>query len=412
MKLKPFSRKQLEVIGTANARFNILTGPVRSGKTLSSIVRWIEFMQSAPEGDLLMSGKTKHTIKRNVLNDLFTFIGEDNYSYNSSEGVIHAFGRTIHIVGANDEKAEGRIRGMTIAGWYDDETTLKPESFIKQGMARMSVEGAKAFWTTNPDSPYHPLYTEYVTNEALISAGIVKTFTFEMDDNLSLSSEYKESLKKLYTGLWYKRMILGLWVIAEGSVYEMFDDKVHVVDDDQLPPFFQKYFVGVDFGTSNATVFLLIGQHGDKCYVLNEYYHDSRAADQHQKTVDQYSKDFQGFTFDVPNLQRVYIDPSAAPLIVQFRKDGIHNIFQADNDVRDGISAVSTALSTGRLFIHKRCVNTIREFYAYTWDPKAQKRGEDKPMKQFDHAMDALRYPIYSLMGRNVVGVIDKPAGF
>jgi PBSX family phage terminase large subunit len=413
MNLQPFSRKQLEVIATSNARINVLTGPVRSGKTLSSIVRWIEYLYSAPEGDLLMSGKTKHTIKRNVLNDMFDLIGNGNYHYNSSEGVVHAFGRKIHIVGANDEQAEGRIRGMTIAGWYDDESTLKPESFITQGLARMSVKGAKCFWTTNPDSPYHYLYTDYITNTEVLNDGIVKVFNFEMDDNLSLDEEYKTSLKKLYKGLWYKRNILGLWVLAEGAVYDMFED-AHIIGDSKMPHGFSRYFIGIDFGTSNATVFLLIGQSGDNLYVLDEYYWDSRQTGR-QKTVVQYSKDLEAFMGrnGLQSNVRIFIDPSASPLIVQLRQDGVSGIVQADNDVGDGIAAVSSALSQNKLLIHEKCAMTIKEFYSYTWDPKAQKRGQDKPMKQFDHAMDALRYPVFSVFGRpHIDGPIPKPMGW
>jgi PBSX family phage terminase large subunit len=408
MKLKPFSRKQLEVIATSNARINVLDGPVRSGKTMASIIRWIKYLQDAPPGDLLMSGKTKHTIRRNVLQDFFEIIGRNNYRFNSTDGIIECFGRRIHVVGANDERAEEKIRGMTIAGWYDDETTLKPESFFKQALARMSVEGAKAFLTTNPDSPYHWLNTDYLENEELIASGILKRFRFTFDDNLALSDEYKESLKKLYSGLWYKRMILGLWVMAEGAVYDMFSDEVHVVD--QLPDRFERYFVGVDFGTSNATVFLLIGQIGNAFYVIKEYYYDSREKGR-QKSTPEYSSDFKEFISGV-SVSRIFIDPSAAPLIVQLRRDGIHNIRQADNDVTDGIAAVASALSTNRLFVHRSCKNTIKEFMSYVWDEKAQKRGEDKPLKQFDHAMDALRYPIFALIGRPHIGVVNKPRGW
>lgn len=407
MKFAPFSKKQLRVIATANARINILDGPVRSGKTMASIVRWIEYLKSAPDGDLLMSGKTKHTIRRNVLEDMFTIIGRKNYSFNSTDGVLEAFGRRIYVVGANDERAEEKIRGMTIAGWYDDETTLKPESFFKQALARMSIEGAKAFLTTNPDSPYHWLHVDYLENDELLRSGIVKRFRFTFDDNLALSTEYKESLKKLYTGLWYKRMIQGLWVLAEGAIYDMFDETVHVLDI--LPDRFERYFVGVDFGTSNATVFLLIGQVGQAFYVIKEYYYDSRERGR-QKTVTEYSADFRAFISGISS--RIYIDPSAAPLIVQLRRDGVSNITQANNDVTDGIAAVASALSANRLFVHRSCVNTIKEFSSYTWDPKAQKRGEDKPLKQFDHAMDALRYPMFALIGRPSLAPTAKPKGW
>lgn len=374
----------------ANARINVLDGPVRSGKTMASIVRWIEYLKTAPPGDLLMSGKTKHTIRRNVLEDMFTIIGRNNYTFNSTDGVIEAFGRRIYVVGANDERAEEKIRGMTIAGWYDDETTLKPESFFKQALARMSVEGAKAFCTTNPDSPYHWLNTEYLENEELISGGILKRFRFTFDDNLALSEEYKESLKKLYTGLWYKRMILGLWVMAEGVIYDMFDHDNMVVDE--LPKML-KYWIGVDYGTSNATTFILCGLGEDgRLYVCDEYYHSGSQSGR-QKSPAMYSQDFRkwlachGITPEY-----IFIDPSAEGFILQLWSDGVKRIAKADNEVKAGIELVSSIIGNDCFRVHRRCKNVLKELASYVWDPKAQERGEDKPLKQNDHCMDPIRY--------------------
>lgn len=159
-----------------------------------------------------MVGKTKDTLFRNVLSDMFEIVGEGNYSYNISQGIIKMYGRTIFVVGANDEKAETRIRGMTLAGAYCDEVTLYPQSFFVQLLARCSVRGARIYVNCNPDSPYHWFAKDYLQDETLREKGIVKSWHFTMDDNLSLDPEYKESLKALYKGLFYKRNILGLWV--------------------------------------------------------------------------------------------------------------------------------------------------------------------------------------------------------
>jgi PBSX family phage terminase large subunit len=352
-----------------------------------------------------MSGKTKHTIRRNVLEDLFMFVGSDNYSFNSTDGVIDMLGRRIYVVGANDERSEEKIRGMTIAGWYDDETTLKPESFFKQAIARMSVENSKAFLTTNPDSPYHWLLTEYIENPEL--AGILKRFRFSFDDNNALSREYKESLKKLYSGLWYKRMILGLWVLADGAIYDMFDEKRHVSAD--IPDDLLMDMIGIDFGTSNPTAFIPIGKKGNVFYIPREYYYDARKA-QRQKTVAKYSADFKEFRGKLPATP--YADPSATALFAQFEEDGIY-VERADNDVLAGIQTVSTLLEQGRIIIHPDCKNLIREFNSYIWDAKAQKkRGEDKPVKENDHALDALRYALHTSIGQTLHWSNERPAGW
>lgn len=392
--LKLFSPKQLGVIEAADARVNLLDGPVRSGKTMASIVWWINYVATSPHDKFLMTGKTKDTLYRNVLNDMFSMVGSKNYKYNKSEGVLHMFGKEIYCVGANDEKSEGRIRGMTVAGWYADEITLHPKSFVNQGLARTSIEGAKAMWTTNPDSPYHFIHQQYIEDGEKYSKGIVKRFPFQFDDNYALSDEYKESLKALYSGLWYKRMILGLWVLADGSVYDMWDEERHVITDEQLPSGSTRHVVGVDYGTNNPCVFLLIGLVSNKYYVLREYYYAWRE-NMKQKTDADYSRDFKEFVGET-HIDTIYIDPSASSLIAQLHHDGINKITHANNDVLPGIQTVSKLLADGGLFVHESCKNVRREFTSYVWDENAQKRGEDKPKKEKDHCMDALRYAIHT----------------
>lgn len=294
--------------------------------------------------------------------------------------------------GANDERAEGKIRGMTLAGAYGDEVTLWPESFFKMLLSRLSIPGAKLFATTNPDSPYHWLKRDFLDKSELD----LRTWHFELQDNPNLAPEYVESLKREYSGLWYKRFVLGLWVQAEGAVYDMWSEECHVVDEMPAPHEARLTYVGVDYGTTNPCAFLLVSLAGDTWYVHREYYHDSRAVGR-QKTDAEYSKDLAAFMGDLRSRVPVIVDPSAASFIEQLRRDGFY-VIEANNSVLDGIRAVSTLLEQGRLKVHRSCKNLIREFSAYVWDERAQKRGEDKPLKENDHALDALRYVIWTHM--------------
>lgn len=403
-----FSPKQERAICRSTARINLFDGPVRSGKTTSQIVRWIEFAIDAPGDRLLMTGKTRDTIRRNVLEDMFDIIGRKNYRYNQSDGEIRALGKTIYVIGANDERSESRVRGLTTGGWLADEVTLHPESFVKMALSRLSLEGSKAFWTCNPDSPFHFIHEGYAANETLIKKGMVRRFQFELDDNHSLGNEYKDYLKSIYSGLWYRRYILGEWCMAEGVVYDMFDAERHVVTDKDLPAKFDRFYVGVDHGTSNPCVFLLIGQKGRKLYVLREYYWDARKEGR-QKPDDEYAKNLREFIGNTRVL-RIEVDPSAASLIAACRKFGLP-VRAAKNDVLPGISSVANALSNNLLYIHERCTNVKKEFASYAWDPKAQARGEDKPLKTADHAMDPLRYVVFRVHGRPDLRPVAKPAG-
>jgi len=389
-----FSWKQLDVIANATARLNILDGSVRSGKTIASLVAWIMFVAEAPPGELLMVGKTERTLKRNVLDPLEQMVGSKYFKLNRGAGEAMLFGRRIYLAGANDERAEGKIRGMTLVGAYSDEITLWPESFFTMLLSRLSVPGARLIGTTNPDSPYHWLNKNYLERSGQIN---LKRWHFQLDDNLSLDPAFVEELKKEYVGLWYKRFILGLWVQAEGAVYDMWDESKHVKP---APANLKRFIVGIDYGTSNPCTFGLYGWNDDSkpvVYLVREYWYDSKEAGR-QKTDAEYADDFEEWLGDIKT-EAIYVDPSAASFIAELRKRG-YRVKDADNDVMDGIRFVASMLTQERFFIDPSCKHTIQEFNSYVWDPKAQLRGEDKPLKQNDHCMDRNRYALFSYFNR------------
>ncbi len=390
--------KQLDSVLRSTARLNIWDGSVRSGKTVATYPRWLEYVINGPKGDLVMVGKTERTLKRNIINPLKEYLGP-RFRYNQGEGEILIGKRRIYVAGANDERAADKIRGATFAGAYGDELTLWPESFFKMLLSRLSVTGAKLFGTTNPDSPYHYLKNDYLDRVAELN---LKVFKFNIDDNPYLSREYVESLKKEYTGLFYKRFILGLWVLAEGVIYDMWNDDLHVVTSLGNH---KKHIVGVDYGTSNPCTFGLYGFDGNAPPVQleSEYYHDGRATGR-QKTDSQYADDMVDWLGNIDPLA-VYVDPSAASFIAELRSRRI-KVRKAKNDVLDGIRYVSGLLHRGEYTVHGSCKETPKGYAAYVWDEKAQKRGEDKPVKANDHVNDRDRYALYTHFGRGS-GVIS-----
>ena len=223
----------------------------------------------------------------------------------------------------------------------------------------------------------------------------LKYWHFTLDDNPFLDEEFVQSLKREYSGVWYQRYILGRWVMAEGVIYDMFSESDHVVK--KLPKM-KKRWVGVDYGTTNPTVFLLLGLGADdNLYVISEWSWDSKEKGR-QMTDKEYSEAFRKWCFKnqvVPS--SVFVDPSAKSFMLQLNRDGVRRVIAADNSVEDGIRVVSSLLGMNRLFVHESCKGVIEEFHAYVWDEKAQERGEDKPVKANDHRMDALRYGVYSM---------------
>lgn len=398
------SNKQIVTIHEASARINLLEGAVRSGKTVASIFSWFNFVRNAPtSGELVMMGRTKDTLYRNVIRVMQdpAIFGElaKSVQYTPGANMATILGRTVHILGANDIQSEAKIRGMTVCGAYVDEITVLPKVTFQQLVARMSVTGAKLYGTTNPDSPHHWLKTEWIDRRDRD----VRVFHFELDDNPFLDPGYVAYLKRQYTGLWYRRFIRGMWVMAEGAIYDQWDPRRHVVHN--TPRIADWLTCPVDYGTTNPFHALIIGIGVDnRLYVTNEYRYDSKAA-RRQMADSEYSGALRAWMRQIPipgstarGVQPRYlvVDPSATSFRVQLHQDGV-TTWPADNSVLDGIRLVSTLLSAQprpKLLVHKSCKALIEELPAYSWDEKAQLKGEDKPIKVADHGCDALRYGI------------------
>ncbi len=388
------SAKQEYACLHSTARLNLFHGSVRSGKTFSSLVRYAKDLRDAPPGDFLISGVTRETIQRNLANDFARITGVRFPPVHSN--YFRIWGRPVHILGASDLQAERKIQGSTLAGAYVDEAALLPETYFKMLLSRLSVKGAKLLATMNPQSPYHWMKANYIDREHELD---LKSFHFVLDDNPSLDDHYKENLSKEYTGLWYKRYIQGLWVLAEGVVYDCFNDDIHVILAPPRPAVY--HVIGVDVGTTNPTAFIAHGYHPEGSPPLwceKEFYYDSKKEGA-TKAYSEYAEDFVEFIKGL-NVRGIYIDPSAAAFIAELRKVGVTNIFEADNDVLNGIQTQYTLLRDGSYKICACCRETRREYGAYMWDTKASERGEDKPLKLHDHTKDAERYPIYTFFSK------------
>lgn len=374
------------------ARLNIWDGSVRSAKTTTSLLKLRELIRVAPEGGPgLMVGKTERTLYRNIIMPLKEIYGDKHIRWTAGTAEGRLFGRTVVGVGANDERAEQKIRGMTAAFIYGDELSLWPEGFWNMALSRMSLSGAALLGTTNPDSPNHYLRQKFLSRSGELD---LDHRHFTLRDNPHLPPEFVEELEKEYTGLWRKRFIEGLWVLAEGVVYSMLDEEKHLVDE--LPELVMHWSCG-DYGTANPSVFLRLSLGVDGVmYCHDEWRWDSRKKAK-QLTDAEQSQHYRDWAtrnvFWAP--QRFYLDPSAKSFALQLWRDGVQGVIPADNEVLSGVRNVATLLSTGHLKFHRQStVDLWNELTGYAWDDTAQKRGEDKPMKVDDHGPDALRYGI------------------
>lgn len=413
--LKVLSPKQLDFIANSNARVNIATGAIRSGKTMSSLLRWLMYVAQAPRGgELVMVGKTQFTVGRNMilpLQDPLLFgslAAQTHYTPGAPTATI--LGRRVHVLGANDVRAESKLRGMTCAGGLVDEATLIPQNFFTQLLGRMSVPNSKLFATSNPDNPAHWLRKDFILREGQLD---LHSWHFTLDDNPALSDKYRADIAAEFVGLWYRRMVLGEWVAAEGAIYDMWDPDVHVVDI--LPPIQTWIGIGLDYGTTAPTAALILGlantgggEDGRQpcLYLVDEFRWDSRQKHRQLTDVELSGKlrewlttvRFPGTHLRGPTPQFLFIDPSAASLKVQCHQDG-WPLADADNSVLDGIRLVSSLLSRRYLKVARSCTGWTDEIGGYSWDDKAAMLGIDKPIKADDHSLDAGRYAIKTSQG-------------
>lgn len=397
---KPFSIKQQKVLSwwlPKSPHFEkemvIAEGAIRSGKTVSMIDSFLTWsLRTHSHQTFIIAGKSIGALKRNVLKPMFQILNSKGirYQYNRSESFITIGTNSYYCFGANNESSQDTLQGLTAAGAYADEVALMPRSFVEQMLGRCSVEGSRYFMNCNPAGPYHWFKTEFI-DKAKEKRAYVLHFT--MNDNLSLSEKVKDRFKRLFTGVFYSRYILGLWVMAEGIIYDMFDRDKHIVET--VERYYSKYYVSIDYGTKNPTTFSLWGEHLGVWYKVKEYFYDGRARGR-QKTDTQYSEDLKNFTAGL-YISGVVLDPSAASFKVQLEQDGFW-VIAGNNDVLDGIRNVQQALQMGLILFNDCCTETFKEFESYVWDEKAAKRGLDQPVKQSDHTMDDIRYFVRTIL--------------
>lgn len=383
-----------------DARINVLCGSVRSAKTWATFPKLLLLTRYEVAGQKIITGVSKQSVYQNILTDLFEIVGEGSYSYNRQSGELVLLDSKWLVIGAKDEGSEKYIRGITAGVVVSDEIVLMPRSFFMMLLSRMSPEGARLYSTTNPDSPYHWFKTEFLDSEKL-SRGLGKDLwwqTWTMDDNPNLGKEFRESTKRLYTGVFYQRFIQGLWVLAEGAIYRDVLTEDTYYDDATRPVGLLsrgghvEHWIAIDYGTTNPMVYLDVYDDGNIVWIDREYYWDSRREGR-QKTDAEYADDLVTFVGggDARTWPGVIIDPSAASFRAELLSRGFY-VVDAENEVEDGIRRVSTMLARKKLRIHRRCTEGLREIQTYAWDEKKTDKGREQPVKAHDHFPDACRY--------------------
>jgi PBSX family phage terminase large subunit len=396
----PLSPKQLLFTKFATRKWNIAHGPVRSGKTNGSLFAFMCAVEQCPDSSIWMIGHTVSTIYDNAIRLLFESeqfaIFRPFCTWLKGERELKFRDKTIGVLGAKDEGAIGAFTGKTMSLAYADEITLYPDSIINMLDTRLSNPWSKGFATCNPSYPTH-IVKKWIDKAA---AGDKNYYAlqFMLEDNPYLEESYKERIRNSLSGVFYKRNYLGLWCLAEGAIFDFFDRDIYVV---KKPPRAAEYWIAaIDYGSIHPFVCLLIGvstgrytQSGKCLWVEKEYFWDSRVKGK-QKTQSEYADDVQEFLAPY-GVRQIYIDPSAEAFHHELRIRNMH-VVHANNDVENGLAYTCSEMQQGNLFICAECTNTVRQIEGYVWDSNAAKKGEDKPVKVEDDAVDAMRYAVYS----------------
>lgn len=389
-----------------NRKAIICDGSVRSGKTVSMILGFVHWAMRFFDGkNFGICGKTISSTERNIILPLLNMPDiTDYYSLQYIRGenkrIIIRSGshtNTFFIFGGKDESSYTLVQGITLSGVLFDEVALMPKSFVDQAVARTLSEPEARYWfNCNPESAEHWFYKEWICNTRQKKA---LHLHFTMQDNPILSPEQIADAERLYTGVFYNRYIKGLWCVAEGLIYPMFDKAVHVTHHPELQPG-GDYYISCDYGTLNPTsAGLWYLQPDGHAIRLREYYYDGcktktpRTDEEHYKALEQLAGDVAG------KVRAVIVDPSAASFIECIRRHGLFRVWQADNSVLNGIRDTSSLLQMQYLHICDNCTDIIREFSLYRWDESA---AEDRPIKENDHAMDDMRYFVRTAMTRTL----------
>lgn len=384
----------------------ICDGSIRSGKTLAMSVGFILWAMCSFSGQkFAICGKTIESLRRNVITNLRDWVPYDlEITERRAENKLIVSDKTgreniFFMFGGKDESSYALIQGMTLAGVLMDEVALMPRSFVEQAMARCSVAGSKFWFNCNPDGPMHWFYQEWVCK---VKEHNALHLHFTMADNHALLPEIKERYERMYSGVFYRRYILGEWCKAEGLVYAIFDKDHHVTDE--LPEYNRRqanrlrYYISIDYGTLNPFSAGLWCLSEGVAYRLREFYHNGRTAG--MKTDSEYYEAIEKLAGDLP-IERIIIDPSAASMITEINRRNKYVVAKARNDVLPGISYTAALLQAGRLKIGSACKDSIREFGLYAWDEKGE---TDKVIKENDHAMDDIRYFAYTILRRELFG--------
>lgn len=436
IELKPYSDKQ-KMLATwwmpglspyADCDVLIADGAVRSGKTMvgsASYIMWA--MYNFNHQNFAIVGKSLDSIRRNLWLPLQQWLIDIGISVlrlkETSNGYILKYSyikdskkykieNYIYLFGGKDEGAAAYIQGITLAGLFSDETTLLPESFINQAVARCSVENSKMWFNCNPEGPFHWFKAKWVDKAQEKNALRIH---FIMDDNPSLSKKTLDRYKRSWDGVFYQRFVLGEWASAEGSIYSTFatNHKRFLIENPKqwLRENNQRLcalYIGVDWGhngSANVIVATGLTDSYEHVLILKEMYtkellDPEQLYKKHISFIDQISQEYN-------MIPTIYADNAEMMLVRGLKNASIRAGLNASvqpcvkYEIIDRIAVENTLFAQDRIKISSGCTHMIDALNTATWQPKEiGKVQKDIRLDNGSSNIDSLDAFEYSICGR------------
>lgn len=409
MNIEPFGPDATRYLDGSTAFINIADGSVRSGKTVASCFRFLQAVAESPETTHMICGKSWTSVRRNVITPLIDILETFNisYTFRRADQELQIEDNNVYVMGLNNESSTDVIAGLTLSKVFLDEASRVPQSAFEMLISRLSMPDSQIFCTTNPDSPYHWLFTNYINNQSLKTEGVVKHFRFLLDNNPSLPESYVRQIKlaNKHSDVFYRRNILGEWVVAEGRIFDSFNPDRHVIKEDQVPDRINKLVIGTDYGLSAPTCFCVcatqFNREGNKHYILGLDYHDPNLT-QSQKSDREKAKDLERLCkrYNVQDYRKrvCYVPHDAGSL-----REEINKYSNAPLKARtytpntlECIYELQNLFDKDQIFIvdNKDNQQLIKDLQNYSWDKKKQEKGIDYPLEIQDHSVDAFRLSV------------------
>jgi PBSX family phage terminase large subunit len=211
-----------------------------------------------------------------------------------------------------------------------------------------------------------------------------KSFQYKTTDNPHIPPDEVEKARAEVTEDRFAQEYLADFRKTEGLVYKEFDRVRHVFSKD--PKNIIKTFGGLDFGFTNPTAAITVKKDKYAVYWVSDEWYKTKQTD--AQVADYVA----ALKWD-----ECYPDPESPSGVEELKRRGVNTreVIKNKDSIKNGINVVRELFKTNRLRIHESCTNLIWELETYSYPESKPDRNEDEnPVKENDHAMDALRYAL------------------